>query len=37
MKPWKVVFRLFLAPGENLIENVCENNKFPQLSTGQNP
>lgn len=36
-KPWKVVFPLFLAPGENLMENICENNKFPQLSAGQNP
>jgi hypothetical protein len=38
VKPWKVVFPLFLAPGENLMENLCnENNKFPQLSAGQNP
>ena len=37
VKPWKVVFTLFLAPGENLMENICENNKFPQLSEGQNP
>jgi hypothetical protein len=37
VKPWKVAFNLFLAPGENLMENICENNKFPQLSVGQNP
>jgi hypothetical protein len=38
VKPWKVVFPLFLAPGVNLMENLCnENNKFPQLSAGQNP
>ena len=38
VKPWKVVFTLFLAPGENLMEYLCnENNKFPQLSAGQNP
>jgi hypothetical protein len=37
VKPWKVVYTLVLAPGENLMENVCENNKFPQLSAGQNP
>jgi len=37
VKPWKVVFTLFLAPSENLMENICENNKFPQLSAGQNP
>jgi hypothetical protein len=36
-KPWKVVFTLFLAPGEDLVENICENNKFPELSRGQNP
>ena len=32
VKPWKVVYALVLAPGENLMENICENNKFPQLS-----
>jgi hypothetical protein len=37
VKPWTVVYTLFLAPGENLMENICENNKFQQLSTGQNP
>jgi hypothetical protein len=37
VKPWKVVFNLFLAPGENLMENICENNKFQELSAGQNP
>lgn len=37
VKPWKVGFTLFLAPGENLVENICENNKFPELSAGQNP
>jgi hypothetical protein len=37
VKPWKVVLTLFLAPGENLMENICENNKFSELSTGQNP
>ncbi len=37
VKPWKVVYTLFLAPGENLMENICENNKFPQLTAGQNP
>ena len=37
VKPWKVVFTLLLAPGENLMESICENNKFPQLSAGQNP
>ena len=38
VKPWKVVFALSLAPGEDLMENLCnENNKFPQLSAGQNP
>ena len=38
VKPWKLVSTLFLAPGENLMENLCnENNKFPQLSKGQNP
>ena len=37
MKPWKVVFTLFLAPGENLMENICENNKFLELSAGQKP
>ena len=37
VKPWKVVFTLFLAPGENLMENICENNKFQQLTAGQNP
>jgi hypothetical protein len=37
VKPWKVVFPLVLAPGENLMENICENNKFQELSTGQNP
>jgi len=36
-RPWKVVFSLFLAPGEDLMEYICENNKFPQLSAGQNP
>jgi len=37
-KPWKVVLTLFLAPDEDLLENLCnENNKFPQLSGGQNP
>ena len=36
--PWKVVYSLFLAPGEDLLESICnENNKFPQLSSGQNP
>lgn len=35
--PWKVVYTLFLAPRENLMENICENNRFPQLSAGQNP
>jgi hypothetical protein len=34
--PWKVVFPLVLAPGENLMENICENNKFQELSAGQN-
>jgi len=37
VKPWKVVLTLSLAPDENLMENICENNKFPQLSAGQNP
>jgi hypothetical protein len=37
MRPWKVVFNLVLAPGENLMENICENNKFRELSAGQNP
>ena len=37
VKPWKVAFPLVLAPGENLMENICENNKFPELSAGQNP
>jgi hypothetical protein len=37
VKPWKVVFTLFLAPGENLMESICENNKFPQLTAGQHP
>ena len=37
VKPWKVVSTLFLAPGENLMENICETNKFPQFSAGQNP
>jgi hypothetical protein len=37
VKPWKVAFTLFLAPGENLMENICENNRFQQLSAGQNP
>ena len=37
VKPWKVVFNLVLAPGENLMENICENNRFLQLSSGQNP
>jgi hypothetical protein len=37
VKPWKIVFTLFLAPGENLMENICENNKFPALSAEQNP
>ena len=37
VKPWKVVHRLILAPGENLMENICENNKFRELSAGQNP
>lgn len=37
VKPWKVVLTLFLAPGENLMENICENNKFSELSAGQNP
>jgi hypothetical protein len=36
VKPWKVVFPLVLAPGENLMENICENNKFQELSAGQN-
>jgi hypothetical protein len=35
--PWKVVFTLLLAPGENVMENICENNRFLQLSAGQNP
>jgi hypothetical protein len=35
VQPWKIVFRLFLAPGETLMENICENNKFQQLSAGQ--
>jgi len=25
-----------LAPGANLMENICENNKFLQLTAGQN-
>ena len=37
VQPWKVVFPLVLAPGENLMENICESNRFPQLSAGQNP
>ena len=37
VKPWKVVFNLVLAPGENLMENICENNRFQELSSGQNP
>lgn len=37
VRPWKVVYALFLAPDENLMENICENNKFPQLSAGQKP
>ena len=37
VKPWTVVYKLFLAPGENLVESICENNKFPQLTAGQNP
>jgi hypothetical protein len=37
VKPWKVVYSLFLAPGENLMENICENNTFQELSAGQNP
>lgn len=37
VKPWKVVYTLVLAPDENLMENICENNRFPQLSAGQNP
>jgi hypothetical protein len=37
VKPWKVVYTLFLAPGENLMESICENNKFQELSAGQNP
>ena len=37
VKPWKVVFTLVLAPGENLMESICENNKFQELSAGQNP
>jgi hypothetical protein len=38
LTPWKVVWALFLAPGEDLLEEICnENNKFPQLSGGQNP
>jgi hypothetical protein len=37
LKPWKIVFALFLAPGENLMENICENNKFLELSGGQKP
>ena len=37
VKPWKVVLTLFLAPGESLMENICENNKFSELSAGQNP
>ena len=37
VQPWKVVFPLVLAPGENLMENICENNKFPQLSGERNP
>jgi len=27
---------LFLAPGEHLMENICENNKFLQLSAEHN-
>jgi len=35
LTPWKVVWALFLAPGEDLLEEICnENNKFPQLSGG---
>jgi hypothetical protein len=37
VKPWKVVVTLFLAPGENLMESICENNKFQELAAGQNP
>jgi hypothetical protein len=37
VKPWKVVFPLFLAPDENLMESICDNNRFPELSAGQNP
>jgi len=37
VKPWTVVYTLLLAPGENLMETICENNTFPQLSAGQNP
>jgi hypothetical protein len=37
VKPWKVVYNVFLAPGENLMESICENNKFQELSAGQNP
>ena len=37
VKPWKITFKAFLAPDETLMENICENNKFPQLSAGQNP
>ncbi|MGH6689067.1 MAG: hypothetical protein ACRD3C_10785 [Vicinamibacterales bacterium] len=35
--PYTIVFTLFLAPGEVFLENICENNKFPELSHGQNP
>jgi hypothetical protein len=36
VKRWKVVFPLVLAPGENLMENICENYEFQELSAGQN-
>ena len=35
VKPWKVVLTLFLAPGENLMENICENNKFRSSQRGR--
>lgn len=36
VKPWKIAFRLFLAPDQTLMENICENNKFLQLSAEHN-
>ena len=35
VKPLRVVFNLFLAPGENLMESICENNKFEQSQRGR--